>query len=429
MKFQKVQLPDLGEGITEGEIVKIHVSVGDSISMDQVLLEVMTDKASMEVPSSIEGMVQKIHVKEGDIIEVGADILSLEGEGLQGSASEKTLNETNKQEASSQNNSQANNQKPSSQNNNQKNTSKNNASFYSENSKVLAIPATRKLAQELNISLEEISKAGDRVTREDLLNHIKNQKNNSQNNSQSTKAKPPLEIEGGEVKREALIGIKRLMFESMSHSKNTIPHFTILESADASHLVSVRNSLKDRLKDQGLKLTYLSFIMKAVLSTIKEFPIFNSSYDEKTKELVYKKACHLGFATDSPQGLLVPVIKEAQDKSVLEITKEIKNLSDQVRDGSIKRENLKNASITITNVGSIGGLYGTPIINSPEVAILGVYRLHKQVCKKSASEFEERDFINFSVTCDHRFIDGATATRFLKSFVAKIEEPSLLILD
>ncbi|MCY4321939.1 MAG: 2-oxo acid dehydrogenase subunit E2, partial [Bdellovibrionaceae bacterium] len=183
------------------------------------------------------------------------------------------------------------------------------------------------------------------------------------------------------------------------------------------------------LEKQGLKIGYLPFFIKALIPTLKEFPLFNSSYDNKTKEIVFKKHINFGFAVDSPQGLLVPVLKQAEKKSLIEIIKELIELSQKTREGLIEREHLKGAGFTLTNLGSLGGLYGTPIIQSPEMAILGIYKSFKQVIKNEKNEFEEKDFINFSITCDHRFIDGATAVRFLKSFIQKIEEPSLLLLE
>ena len=408
MGFKEIKLPDLGEGITEGEIVKINVSVGDSVSMDQALIEVMTDKASMEVPSTIDGIVKDINVKTGDMINVGSTILKLE---VDGDVAEEAPAKQETKTAAPQESKPATKKSASS------------------SSRTLAIPATRKMAEEFGVSLDDVATTGDKVTREDLIRHI--QSSSGKNAMSPTiKTNTNLEIEGGEIKREPLIGVKRLMFESMTASKATIPHFTILESACAKHLVSVRTKLKERLmKEKGIKLTYLPFFMKALLACMKEFPIFNSSYDDATKEIIYKKAFHLGFAVDSPQGLVVPVIKNVQDKSVIDVAKEVGELGNQTRSGTVKRENLKNASITITNIGSVGGLYGTPIINPPEMAILGVYRMYKQVVQNEKGEFEQRDFINFSLTCDHRFIDGATATRFLRDFVARIEEPSLLILD
>ena len=409
MKFKEFTLPDLGEGVTEGEIIKISVSPGDVVSMDQILVEVMTDKASMEVPSSIEGKVKEIKAKKGDMVAVGQVILTMETEG--------TEKETSKQKETTPS------LKPKDEDIKAEKSLQENK--LSEQDSNLAIPATRKLAEEFGVFLKDIPKQQDKVTRKNLIEHIKSSSGNS---SQSLK-QPPLKIEGGEIKRESLIGIKRIMFETMTLSKTTIPHFTITETANVTHLVKVRTKLKEKLKSQNIKLTYLPFFIKAILSGFKEFPIFNSSYDEQKKEVVYKQSAHIGFAVDTKQGLVVPVIKEAEKKSVLDITKEIQKLGEQAREGTIQRENLTGGSITLTNLGSIAGLSGTPIINPPEVAILGIYRMYQQIVKTETSSFEENPFINFSITCDHRLIDGATAARFLKSFISKVEEPSLLILD
>ena len=411
MAIKKITLPDLGEGITEGEILKIKVKEKDSIDLDQVLLEVMTDKASMEVPSSIKGIIEKVYVKEGDIVSVGAELFSVE--------SKESENEKEKRK--------------------EKTVLKESASFLKEKKsdkkiksetdlisqdRNLAIPSSRKLAKELDIDLKELKGSGDKgeIFREDLLNYIKQKMKSPSHPSPSL-------IDFEESKRVPVKGIQRLMFESMSLSKATIPHFTIIEQAKVEHLISLRAEMKARLEKQGLKIGYLPFFIKALIPTLKEFPLFNSSYDNKTKEIVFKKHINFGFAVDSPQGLLVPVLKQAEKKSLIEIIKELIELSQKTREGLIEREHLKGAGFTLTNLGSLGGLYGTPIIQSPEMAILGIYKSFKQVIKNEKNEFEEKDFINFSITCDHRFIDGATAVRFLKSFIQKIEEPSLLLLE
>ncbi len=409
MGLKNIKLPDLGEGVTEGEIVKLKVSAGDQISMDQVLLEVMTDKASMEVPSSIEGKVKEVKIKEGDMVAVGQSILIIETKGM----NEDNL-ESEKPNDYPKNKSEKVKQEPPQKN---KATTQQNTD--------LAIPATRKLAKEFGISLKDIPKQNDKITREDLIKYVKS----SSTSYLQTSKKSPLETENNEAKRTSLTGVKRIMFETMSLSKATIPHFTINEAVNVKHLVNLRTKLKEQFKSQNIKLTYLPFFMKAISSGLKEFPIFNSSYDEQTKEVVYKQSINIGFAVDTDQGLIVPVIKEVEKKSILDITKEIQNLGEQARKGTIQRKNLTGASITLTNLGSIAGLSGTPIINPPEVAILGTYRIYQQIVKTKNSNFEENPFMNFSITCDHRLIDGATAARFLKSFISKMEEPTLLMLD
>lgn len=411
MGLKNIVLPDLGEGVIEGEILKIKVSQGDDISMDQVLLEVMTDKASMEVPSSISGKVHTVNVAEGDIVSVGASLFTVETEETTSEVSEqkKEIPEAPKQSAPVEKQ--------------KKKEEKNTKEEFS-----LAAPATRKLAEELDISLKSVSGQGPQgaVKREDLIKHIKE---SLQAPHKPIAASMPVPPNIDEEKREPLRGIKRLMFESMTLSKATIPHFTIEEQACVDHLITLRKEMNTHLEKKGLKTGYLAFCIKALIPVLKEFPLFNSVYDPKTKEIVFRKGCHIGFAVDSPEGLIVPVLKEAQKKSLLEIIQELQELSKAVREGTVQRENLQGASITLTNLGSLGGLHGTPIINPPEMAIIGIYRLFKKLVQKNSDQFEEQSFMNFSITCDHRFIDGATAARFLKSFISKIEEPSLLILD
>lgn len=416
MGLKAILLPDLGEGVTEGEIIKIKVLEGDSICMDQALVEIMTDKASMEVPSSIKGKIKKIEVKEGDIVSVGARLFTVEvKDGVTSKKSELEHKETSKNSVSSP-------------------PQKEKKDFHPETSPTnleLATPATRKLAMELELSLKNIQGTGlkGEIKREDLIQYIKsNLQNRTQASLPSVKPAPfPSNLK--ESKREPLRGIKRLMFDSMTLSKATIPHFTIGDRACVTHLVKLKKEMHPKLEKLGLKTSWLAFFIKALVPVLKEFPIFNSVYDSRTKEIVYGHELNIGFAVDSPQGLLVPVLKQAQDKSLLDIIKEIQQLAEATRSGSIERINLTGASITVSNLGSLGGLYGTPIINSPEMAIMGIYSLFHQVAKNSDGEWEEKPYINFSITCDHRFIDGATAARCLKKFVQIVEEPSLLLLD
>lgn len=424
MGLKKVNLPDLGEGITEGEIIKIKVSEGETISMDQILLEVMTDKASMEVPSSIEGTVQKVEVAEGDIVSVGANLFTVKttGDSLSDSLKQKEV----KKEKIKNNLSKKDSVSFSKEKGKETLAGKNLSTGFS-----LAAPATRKLAEELGLSLKNIKGTGPRgeIRREDLVNHVKSNLQSPQSFSAGSVKQAPVPQNFEEKEREPLRGIKRLMFDNMTLSKATIPHFTIGEKAQVEHLVNTREEMRARMEKQGLKIGYLPFFIKALIPVLKEFPIFNSFYDAQTREIVFRKDFNIGFAVDSPQGLLVPVLKQAQNKSLLEIIKAIEWLAKEVRQGSIGRENLIGASITLSNLGSLGGLYGTPIINPPEMAIMGVYSIFQEVVKTAGGEFKEKPFMNFSITCDHRFIDGATAARFLKSFVIKIEEPSLLLLE
>lgn len=424
MTFKKIVLPDLGEGVIEGEILKIKVAVGATIVMDQVVAEVMTDKASMEIPSFLEGEVQSISVTEGDIINVGATLMLikvLDEQNISDSQTDSTtqnsdLNNPSKKNLEEQNISDS-----------QKDSQTDTIPKASSNTQALAIPATRQLAKELDIDLNQVTGQGaqGKIKREDLIQYIKTQITSPQIKKLQQAKLPPLE----ETKRVHIRGIKRAMFQSMTLSKSSIPHFTIGDQAQVQHLVSLKKEMNAHLKKQNLKTGYLAFFIKALIPVLKEFPIFNSVYDEQQKQLVFKKNQHIAFAVDGPEGLVVPVIKNVQNKSLLQLIQEIQSLAESVRQGSIQRDQLQDASITLSNLGSIGGIYGTPIINPPELAIIGIYKMFSKVVKTESQEFEEKDFMNFSITCDHRFIDGALAARFLKSFINKIQEPSLLILD
>ena len=410
----EIKLPDLGEGVLEGEIIKIKVSPGDTISPDQPLLEVMTDKASMEIPSSMTGVIKEVKAKPGDMVEVGQTLFVLESSSQESSPEQSktsSLKKTEKQSSLA--------------------VKKQSSSSVPEKTDFpLSAPATRKLAEELGIPLDRVTRTGKKaqILREDLIEHIKVAMSSPKETA--SRVKPSVEVVFSEEdRREPLLGIKRIMFETMTYSHQNLPHFTILEKAQVKQLVKLREEFKFRLEKQNLKITYLPFIMKALVSCLREFPILNSVYDEKTKEIVYRKSFNLGFAADTPQGLLVPVIHEAQDKSLLQLAENIQTLGRQARSGEITRDKLQNGTFTLTNLGSVGGIYGFPIINPPQVAILGIYRLYKQLEKTKEGDFKDFPYMNFSLTCDHRLIDGAAAARFLKSLVLRIEDPSLLILE
>jgi pyruvate dehydrogenase E2 component (dihydrolipoamide acetyltransferase) len=232
-----------------------------------------------------------------------------------------------------------------------------------------------------------------------------------------------------EEERVPLKGIRKKIAENLQMAKHIIPHFTLMDEADVTELVSWRESLKEVAEKAGTKFTYLPFVMKALIATIREFPMFNASIDDEKQEIIYKKYFNLGFAADTPNGLVVPVIKNADQKSLLELSKEILELSKKARDGKLKPDEMKGATITITNIGSVGGTYATPIINHPEVAILGMYKIQDRLYLDSTGAVKNQKIMNYTITADHRLIDGAVAARFLKSFLARIQKPSILMLD
>ena len=410
----EIKLPDLGEGVIEGEILKIKVAAGDTIHLDQPLLEVMTDKASMEIPSSREGVIKEVKAKPGDMVEVGQTIFVLK-------SSEKTSLPSSEKSS------------PSESRSSQKPVPSVVPDLTSESPArhddiLPAAPPTRKLAHELGLSLGSIKGTGEkgRILRKDLIGYVKAAISSPKPASGKSSAPP---VFSKEDRREPLSGIKRIMFETMTSSHHNIPPFTVVEKACVKRLYQLRKELKDRLAPQGVKITYLSFIMKALVSSLREFPILNSSFDEETREIVYRKSLNVGFAVDTPQGLLVPVIHETQAKSLLELAKAIQTLAETARRGELSRDQLQNGTFTLTNMGSVGGISGAPIINPPQVAILGIYRLENQLVLTKDGTVEQTPYMNFSLTCDHRFIDGATAGRFLKSLILRIEDPGLLVLE
>ncbi|MGZ3690300.1 MAG: 2-oxo acid dehydrogenase subunit E2, partial [Pseudobdellovibrio sp.] len=224
------------------------------------------------------------------------------------------------------------------------------------------------------------------------------------------------------------IGIRKKIAQNLQMSKSIIPHFTLMDEADVTQLVQMRESLKDFAEKNGTKITYLPIVMKALIATIREFPQFNASIDDAASQIVYKKYFNIGFAADTPNGLVVPVIKNADQKTILEISKEIIDLSKRARDGKLKPDEMKGASITITNIGSVGGTYATPIINHPEVAILGMYKISDKPVLKADGSIGFIKAMNYTVTCDHRLIDGAVAANFLKSFFTRIQNPGVLLM-
>ena len=417
---KKIVLPELGEGVTEGELVKWLVSEGDLVQIDQAVAEVMTDKASMEIPSPLDGVVESVLAKEGDTIQVGQNLLTIK------LSAEKAEVKISKQPASPVLRAIHPVKAPVPD---PKDPKMDTDSVSSVDSSVLATPFTRRLARELGVNLNQIQGSGlaGRITKQDVLKY-------SDKSAQRTPVSGSASIATGfsvskedHQDRQPLKGIRKKIAEKMQLSKTIIPHFTLLESADVEQLEELKNSVKDMLKEKEIKVTYLSFVMKALLQTIKEFPELNASIDDFSKEIVIKNYYHFGFAVDTPRGLLVPVVKNVDKKSVAEVSFEIQTLAEKARAGNIQVEDMSEGTITITNIGSLGGQYATPIINAPEVAILGMYRLYIRPYWDGSS-FIPKKTMNFSLTCDHRLIDGAVSARVMKSFIQKIENPLSLFI-
>jgi pyruvate dehydrogenase E2 component (dihydrolipoamide acetyltransferase) len=446
MATKNIQLPELGEGVTEGELVKWLVKIGDKISPDQPVAEMMTDKATVEVPSPIAGIVKEIQKKEGDVIEVGAVMLVVETDGA-ATVSAPTATKpapaplTSPVAQPAMMTATAATKSAAVQ-------SSGGADVYPPvtDARVLATPATRRLARESGVDLNQVRGTGvaGRVTREDVMGSggagaVSAGSPSIGNGSVSALQMPSIPRPGYQgpagaaEERVALRGIRKKIAENMQMAKHVVPHFTLMDEANVTALVSMREELRAVGERAGVKITYLPFVMKALIATVREFPMFNASIDDAAQEIVYKKYFNVAFAADTPNGLLVPVIKNADSKTILQLSREINDLAKRARDGKLVLDEMKGATITVTNIGSVGGQYATPIINHPEVAIMGMYKIQeKPVIKRDAAGNMSLDSIRtmgFTITADHRLIDGAVAANFLKAFIARIENPGVLMLD
>lgn len=426
MATQEVKLPEIGEGVNEGELIEWLVAAGDTVEEDQPIVEIMTDKATVEVPAPFGGTVKELKAQPGDMVAIGGVLLTLDTSGSAAKAdpapaaqqeapTPKAAPETTTQAAAP-----AAAAAPS--------QSAGSMDVYPAPAEisVLATPSTRRLAREMSVDINAIEGTGlaGRVTREDVLGRGK-----TQTPSAPSFPKTSVPTLDGELEeRVPLRGIRKKIAENMQMSKHIVPHFTLMDEANITEFVELREELKEWGQQNDVKITYLPFIMKALIATVREFPAFNASIDDEAQEIVYKRYFNIGFAADTPQGLLVPVIKNADQKSVLELSKEIVDLAVRARDGKLKLDEMRGSCFTITNIGSLGGTYATPIINHPEVAIFGMYKIQDRPVWRN-NTWEPAKFMNFTVTCDHRLIDGAEAARFLSAFIQRMENPGRILLD
>lgn len=434
------KLPELGEGVHEGELVKWLVKPGEKVKYDQPLCEVMTDKATMEIPSAFEGTVAKILSKEGQVVKVGELMLTFEGSTV-------GVNTPAAAHAAAPAVSAA----P------QKSAAPTPArapaiaalavgggmaaipnADLEIATRPLAAPSTRKLARELGVELGRVQGTGPngRVMQEDLRRGT---------GAVSAPGLRPVPSPGGATRpgapqgatveteeRVPFRGLRKKIAEKMRQSKDHAAHFTYVEEADATELVKLRSQSKEIAAKRGIKLTYLPWVMKAMVAALRQFPILNSSLDEEKGELVYKHYYNIGLSVQTDDGLTAPVIKGVDHKSVLEIAKEIQEVVERARSKRLSLEDLHGSTITLTNAGSIGGLFATPVINYPEVAILGFNKIFRKPVVVTVGGKEEvaiRDWTYFSISLDHRIVDGAVGAEFMKVFIQYIENPSLLLLE
>ncbi|PIT99327.1 MAG: pyruvate dehydrogenase [Bdellovibrionales bacterium CG10_big_fil_rev_8_21_14_0_10_45_34] len=435
MASDEIKLNELGEGVTEGELVKWLVKQGDAVKADQPIADLMTDKATVQVPSPFDGVIKELKAKEGDVIEVGTTLATIEAKVKSAAVKAETPKSQSPSVATTA--FAAKSQKPPSTSGPSAGAavqafSSGGLDVYppAADSSVLATPSTRRLARELSVDLNTLNGTGlaGRVTREDVLGG-RNGTTSSPAVAKSQMPRVPYKSDSSQLEvREPLKGIRKKIAEKMQLSKQIVPHFTLMDEANVTDLVELRSKMKDELQKQGIKLTYLPFVIKALIATMRDFRMFNASIDDAAGEIVYKSYFNIGFAADTPQGLVVPVIKNADQKTIVELSQEIIELGEKARAGKLALDELKGATISITNIGSIGGTYATPIINHPEVAILGMYKISQRPVFVG-KEVQAAHVMNVTITADHRLIDGAVAANFLKAFVARLESPGRLMMD
>lgn len=416
-----VKLPHLGEGADSGTVVNLFVKEGDQIAKDQPILELENEKAVATIPSSATGTVTKIFVKSGDKISVGQKILSVSGNGAPAAAARPA--EAPKPKAKSPA------PEPEELAEEEAGPSEPTESFEESNAAVAASPTIRRLARELGIDLARVrgTARGGRVTMEDLRAYIQRlQRLASQPKAQAgaAPAKPAAEpvdfSKWGTVTKKPLSPLRQVIARRLTESWTAIPHVTQFDEADITNLLALRKKYVEAYEKKGARLTVTSFVLKAVADTLKKHPYFNSSLDEASQELVLKEYVHIGVAVDTEAGLIVPVLRDADKKDLVQLSKDLEELATRARERKVSGEELKGGTFTISNQGGIGGGHFTPIVNKPEVAILGLGKGATRPIVRD-SKIEPRTMLPLALSYDHRVIDGGGAARFMVDLVKAIE--------
>jgi pyruvate dehydrogenase E2 component (dihydrolipoamide acetyltransferase) len=455
------KIPELGEGVAGGDVTRLMVNVGDTITRDQPVLELETDKATIEVPSSVAGVVKEIKIKKGDKIKVGAVVLTVEdaagnGNGAKAEAAKPAAaaaappaEKTQEPAAPAAVDEPAAAAKPAADHKvlpMPPRSGRQDAPAEAppapapvakgdRGPAVAASPSVRRLAREIGVEIGEVqgSGSGGRISQDDVKEHARRILSSvgAAGGGAASAARPSRSLpdfqKWGEVERQPWSNIRRATSEHLSYAWNTIPHVTQCDKADITALEELRKKFKEPVAKAGGNLTVTAMLVKVLATAVQKFPEFNSSIDPERGELVYKKFVNVGVAVDTDRGLLVPVIRNADQKNIQQISIEINQAAARARDKKLTLEDMSGGGITISNLGGIGGTYFTPIVNWPEVAILGVSRgAFEPVWRGGA--FEPRLMLPLSLSYDHRVIDGAGAMRFLRWVVDAIEQPFLLSL-
>jgi pyruvate dehydrogenase E2 component (dihydrolipoamide acetyltransferase) len=422
------KLPDIGEGIAEGEIVKWFVKAGDTINEDDTLLEVQNDKSVEEIPSPVTGTVKNILVSEGTVANVGDVLVEIDAPGhnsAPATSAAATTEVPEKVETSG---------------------SASVVEAADPNKRVLAMPSVRQFAREKDVDITQVTATGKggRVTKEDIENFLSG--GGAPATAEAAPAKEEAQAPAAESKpaapakafksnlgdleeRVALTATRKAIAKAMVNSKHTAPHVTLHDEVEVTNLWDNRKKFKEVAAANGTKLTFLPYVVKALTATVKKFPILNASIDDAKQEIVYKHYYNIGIATDTDHGLYVPNVKDADRKGMFAIADEINEKAKLAHDGKLSADDMRNGTITISNIGSVGGGWFTPVINYPEVAILGVGTIAQQPIVNAEGEIVVGRVMKLSLSFDHRIVDGATAQQAMNNIKRLLADPELLMME
>ena len=407
--IKEIVLPDLGEGIESATISEVPLSAGEHVKKDDVLLVLESDKASMEIPSDYDGKITEVLVEEGKDVVTGEPLFKIE---IQDSTKEEIEEETIKEDKTKE----------------QTEVKVESKAVFEPNiarvgDDVFASPGVRRLARELGIDLRLIKGTGakGRTTKEDLHSYIRIKM--QEGSGLSKPPKKPIDFsQWGDIEYQKLTKVNKITGSRLQEAWQDIPHVTQHNSADITDLNDYRKKLKSEAEKEGIKITFLPFLMKASVLVLKEMIRFNSSLDENEENLIIKKYFHLGVAVDTPSGLMVPCVRDVDKKTIKELSEELADISQRARDKKLRPDELKGSTFTISSLGGIGGTAFSPIVNPPEVAILGVSKSEwKPVFDKNKKEFVPRFIMPFSLSYDHRVIDGASGAAFVERLSQTLE--------
>ncbi len=422
------KLPDIGEGVTEGEIVKWLVHPGDRVTEDQPMVEVMTDKATVTITAPRAGTVVETHGRVGEIMKVHAVLLVFELDGALSPPREANGHALEVTRAPREDGPAATAVGDIRESLPGMATAAAAAPHGYYNEKPLATPATRKLARDMNVDLRRVPPSGaqGRVTQKDVEGFSRIPAEPQRPAAYAPVAPPaaPASLET----RVPVAGLRRRIAQHMAQSTRTAAHFTFVEECDVTELKAVRARLKSAAEAAGAKLSFLPFLVKAVVAALKKHPMLNATLDEASDEIVLHNYFHIGIATATEAGLIVPVVKDADKRTILGIAREIERLADDARAGKSKREDVHGSTFTITSLGTQGGLFATPIINYPEVAILGVHQMKQKPVVKNG-QITIGDVMLLSLSFDHRVVDGHIGAAFAYEVIGLLQRPDLLLLE